>query len=175
MWTYVRCLKPSLLIPDLEVENFLAVEQYIDFLKHKKGIRGVIHDSDNTHVEHNSTLYSPQTIRLLQVFKDNFENCTSSNNNERISRQREEITGIKAIITPFRKPLPQSFVEGMTYMRTKPHETAVIDDRLLTGIAGGNDLGLFTIKVGPVSIASEPAKYTAMRRIENFVLEFYRN
>ena len=62
----------------------------------------------------------------------------------------------------------------MELLGTKPEETAVLGDQLLTDVYGGNRLGMYTILLIPLS---EKELFTTrlVRTFERWLLKYFRS
>jgi len=72
------------------------------------------------------------------------------------------------------KPHPEPFQNALSYLQTTPKETALVEDRLVTGIAGGNQVGMYTVWVTPSEGQSlEPLNVGLYRSLEEGLLATY--
>ncbi|MFC7440669.1 YqeG family HAD IIIA-type phosphatase [Laceyella putida] len=136
------------MVPDLFAQSIYA----IDYLKLKqRGVKGIIVDLDNTLVESTRPDATPRLVEWLDELRNmGFHVMIVSNNNQtRVSHFAKPL-GLPFIHTA-RKPLLPAFKKALKQMGTKPEETVVIGDQLLTDVFGGNRMGLYTILVAPVS------------------------
>ncbi len=135
----------------------------------------MVFDIDNTLVKHHGTRMDAFNeyafISLLNGFKRT--NCCILSNAtyERVEELREcfgKPYGIEIIRAEIRKPHPEALKKALDYigLTQTPNKAAMIGDRRLTDIAGGNMVGMYTIKVRPVSLLSEPHGITMMRYFE---------
>ncbi|MBD3361499.1 YqeG family HAD IIIA-type phosphatase [Candidatus Woesearchaeota archaeon] len=171
IYFYLDCLKPKYLIPNLQLKNISDID--IDFLK-QIGIKGLIFDVDNTLAPYHGTGLDQCIEQSFLELTQKFNSCILSNTSSERRKKLEEYFGIHAIQTPIKKPFSGAFEAALDYLETNPSETAMIDDRLWTGIAGANQAGLFTIKVEPLAMMSEPFRHTLVRIFETIVCKAYR-
>lgn len=136
-----------LFLPDLYVPSVYAID--LKDLK-KRGIKGIITDLDNTLIEWNVPMASPDLARWLkQVEAEGFKLVVVSNNREdRVRRFCQPLD--LPFISRARKPLRASFQKAETLLGLSREEIAVIGDQLLTDVLGGNRLGYYTILVVPL-------------------------
>lgn len=118
---------------------------------HKRGIRAMITDLDNTLVEWDRPNATPKLIQWLKSLEENGWLVTIISNN----KQDRVESFARPLQLPFiykaRKPLSKSFKQAIITMGVKREETVVVGDQLLTDVFGGNRLGFHTIMVVPVS------------------------
>ncbi|MED4016452.1 MULTISPECIES: YqeG family HAD IIIA-type phosphatase [Sutcliffiella] len=116
-----------------------------------KGIKAIITDLDNTLVEWDRPLATPELMIWLQSMKDAGIDVTivSNNNMKRVQAFCEPL-GIP-FIHEARKPMRRAFRRALNNMNVKPKEAVVIGDQLMTDVLGGNRQGLHTILVVPVA------------------------
>lgn len=136
-----------LFLPDLYVPSVFAID--LEELK-KQGIKGMIADLDNTLIEWNVPLATPDLARWLkQVEAQGFKLVVVSNNREeRVRRFCQPLE--LPFISRARKPLRSSFKKAEQMLGLSKEEIAVVGDQLLTDILGGNRLGYYTILVIPI-------------------------
>lgn len=168
---YIKCLKPEYLTPKREVKNINDISS--EELR-QKGIQGIIFDADNTIRRYERAYVDKKVEKSLRRLTRDFRCCILSNTNPERMRNLEKYFGIHAIQTEFEKPLLGAFFQALNYLKTDAYNTAMVGDRLLTDIAGGNIAGLLTIKVNPLERGSEPFSQTLARAFENLVYSFYK-
>lgn len=158
------------LLPDQHLESIFELEPE---LLHRKGIKGIITDMDNTLVPWNDRAVYPQLARWLEGLKEQgFRLCIVSNSNPVRGEGLAEELGIPAIWYAA-KPRRSPFRKALRLMGLLPGEAAVIGDQIFTDVLGGNRLGLYTILVTPIS-DKEFVWTRLMRRLERFVLRRMR-
>ncbi len=136
------------------------------------GIRGLIFDLDNTLCLWRQGPPPSETLRFLRdLRRQGFRVCVLSNGH--LSSRPEVLSAFSGaripLIWPARKPLPQGFKRALSVLGTRPEETAVIGDQLLTDILGGNLLGLHTVLVNPLSPVEHPWTRLFSRTVERFL------
>lgn len=136
------------LMPDEFVESIHHID--IESLL-ARNIRAVITDLDNTLVEWDRPLATPEVEAWLLRLREAGIQVTvvSNNNRDRVDRFCTPL-GIR-FIWAARKPTRQAFLRAVREMNVKIEETVVIGDQLFTDVLGGNRLGFHTILVVPVA------------------------
>lgn len=139
----------------------------------KRGIKGIITDLDNTLVEWDRPLPTPELTAWFDSMHHNGILVTVVSNND---KQRVG-TFCKPLETPFihraKKPFRKAFQKAVVQMGLKQEETVVIGDQLLTDVFGGNRSGFHTILVTPVS-ESDGINTKINRFIERRIMAAFR-
>ncbi len=135
-------------IPDIYQKSIYAID-YDKLIK--RGIKCILFDLDNTLVPPNIKLPNKKLQEFIQELKNKGLICIifSNNNQKRIDPFLEilKIDGYSKVHKPFKKKL----VEVMNANNLRINEVALIGDQLLTDIYSGNNVGITTILVNPVS------------------------
>lgn len=152
-------LTPRERAPSVHAVDFAALRA--------RGIRGLIFDLDNTLALWRAGPPPPETAELLaRLVGEGFRLAILSNGRlaarPNVLRRFEDL-GIP-VIWPARKPLPFGFKAALAALGTRPAETAMIGDQLLTDILGGNLLGLYTVLVEPLNPRRE-SSLTKLNRL----------
>lgn len=158
------------LMPDEFVESIHQID--IDRLRERK-IRAVITDLDNTLVEWDRPLATPEVEQWLLRLREAGIQVTvvSNNKQDRVNRFCSPL-GVRYIWAA-RKPNRQAFLRAVREMNVQIEETVVIGDQLFTDVLGGNRLGFHTILVVPV--AQTDGFWTKFnRRLERVALYWMR-
>ncbi|MCL1878349.1 MAG: YqeG family HAD IIIA-type phosphatase [Defluviitaleaceae bacterium] len=117
----------------------------------KNNIRGLIFDIDNTLTNFDELGPSAKIAGLLRrLERKGFRICLVTNNtNKRLGHFNEKLNlpGIANAIKPFTRGIRYA----METMGTKPAETAIIGDQLLSDIWAGKNAKITTIMVKPIS------------------------
>lgn len=154
------------LTPDLYVKSVFHID--LDDL-HKRGIKAIITDLDNTLVAWDDPLPNEKLLGWLKgVQGSGFSVYIVSNNSKERVRKFAEAFGVPAI-SKATKPRRGAFRTACDELGVKPEEAAVVGDQIFTDVLGGNRLGLYTILVVPVS-GKEFIGTKFVRTIERFVL-----
>ncbi|UFJ38900.1 YqeG family HAD IIIA-type phosphatase [Brevibacillus humidisoli] len=114
-------------------------------------IRAIITDLDNTLVEWDRPLATPEVERWFAEMRQAGIQVTVVSNN----KQERVLTFCQPLGVNFiwaaRKPTSQAFIRAVEKMNVRIEETVVIGDQLFTDVLGGNLLGFYTILVVPVT------------------------
>lgn len=117
----------------------------------KKNIRGLIFDIDNTLTRFDEKQPSAKIVGLLnRLERMGFRICLVTNNtNKRLGHFSENLhfPGIANAA----KPLTRGLRYAMKTMKTRPVNTAIIGDQLLSDIWAGKRAKMLTILVKPMS------------------------
>ena len=143
-----------------------------EYLK-ERNIKGIITDLDNTLVEWDRPMATPDITNWVQRMRDEgIHIVIVSNNSEKRVHRFAEPLGIPYIYKA-RKPIRKSFNRALSLLKVKKDEAVVIGDQLLTDIVGGNRAGFHTILVIPV--ANTDGWMTKLnRKIERQILRYFR-
>ncbi|GGI10680.1 YqeG family HAD IIIA-type phosphatase [Gottfriedia solisilvae] len=157
-------------LPNEFVNNVYAITP--EHLKNL-GIKGIITDLDNTLVEWDRPLATPELTNWFRGMKDAGIKITvvSNNNETRVGKFCEPL-GIP-FIHRARKPLAVSYKKAYQLLNLKADEVCMIGDQLLTDVFGGNRQGIHTILVVPV--ASTDGIWTRFNRmVERRILSSFK-
>jgi HAD superfamily phosphatase (TIGR01668 family) len=136
------------------------------------GIKGIIFDVDKTLTPYGGKM-CPVILHKFLELKAQFAVSIFSNASWRKKRWNELLLEFKGgpIVHPkFRKPGVGGFEQACKLMHLHPSEVAVIGDRLLTDILGGNRAGIKTILImNPVGGVWNPIWYPAHRLLDNLL------
>lgn len=134
------------------------------------GVRGLIFDLDSTLLAPHSGKLTPQVGEWLVEARANFQVAIVSNNSrsQYIDDVRELLN--MPIIGKAAKPRRWAFFEVLKGFGLEAHEVAVIGDRPLTDVLGGQRAGMKTVLVWPLKTMREPGWITMMRKLERIVI-----
>lgn len=134
------------------------------------GIKGLIFDLDSTLLAPHSGKLTPEVAEWLIYARDNFRIAIVSNNKR--SKYIEEVKELlkMPIIGRAAKPRRWAFFEVLKSFELKAVEVAVIGDRPLTDVLGGQRAGMKTVLVWPLKTMREPGWVTLMRKLERCVI-----
>lgn len=153
--------------------NYVKTIHDIDYDDlHKKGIRGVMFDIDNTLAAFDAPYPTKEVIVLFDQLKVNgFEVCLVSNNShKRVNKYNE-----KLLVPAFpraNKPLTANLRKAMASMGTTTKQTAFVGDQLFTDVWAGNTIGFTTILVKPIQ-DKEQLITKVKRGLESMILNSY--
>lgn len=148
---YLEEVCRSLLKKFLPNEHVKSIFEITPAQLKKRGIKGVITDLDNTLVEWDRPIATPEVIKWFEEMHENGISVTIvSNNNESRVKSFSEPHQIPYIHRA-RKPFTSAFYDALQTMNLKKEDVVVIGDQLLTDILGGNRSGFYTILVVPVA------------------------
>ena len=138
----------------------------------RKNIRGLIFDIDNTLTRFDEKQPSAKIVALLnKLERMGFRICLVTNNtNRRLGHFCENLhfPGIANAI----KPLTRGLKYAMRTMGTKPENSVIIGDQLLSDIWAGRNAKMLTILVKPMS-DHDFILVRAKRVIERIILRKY--
>ncbi|WP_020153935.1 YqeG family HAD IIIA-type phosphatase [Caldibacillus debilis] len=121
-----------------------------EYLK-KREIQGIITDLDNTLVEWDRPLATPDVRSWMENMKAHGIRVVIVSNNSK----KRVFAFADPLNVPFvcraKKPLGKSFRKALEILDLPKEKVAVVGDQLLTDIYGGNRSGFFTILVVPVA------------------------
>lgn len=135
------------------------------------GIKGLIFDLDSTLLAPHSGKITPEVAVWLKEAREMFQVAIVSNNKRAhyIEQVRELLD--MPIIGKAAKPRRWAFFEVLKGFNLEPAEVAVIGDRPLTDVLGGQRAGMKTVLVWPLKSMSEPNWVTMMRKLERYVIK----
>lgn len=140
-------------IPDIYQKNIYD----INYKKLKKnGIKCILFDLDNTLIRpvsfaRNIKVPSPNTLELFKKLKKlGFKLIVFSNGLKGKTQRYGEIVGLETR-SRMKKPSTEGFEEIMKTFNLKQTEVIMIGDQILTDIKGGNEAGITTALIRPLS------------------------
>ncbi len=134
------------------------------------GVLGLIFDLDSTLMAPHSGKLSPEVSEWLVEARDNFKVAIVSNNKR--ANYIEEVRELLQMPVIFKaaKPRRWAFFEILKSFELEASQVAVIGDRPLTDVLGGQRAGMKTVLVWPLKTMREPAWITMMRKLERCVI-----
>lgn len=162
----LRALYPALLFPQYEIGTIADLDPEE---LHSLGIEGIIFDVDNTLTEYNGRCVDPLLHHAFDTLRRAFNACIISNTTQERREQLSSYFDLHTVHTAVRKPHKEPFLEALAYLRTQPHQTAMIGDRLFTDIYGANRMGIVSIYAQPLHPRSEPLPHQIARAFELFL------
>jgi hypothetical protein len=135
-------------IPDAYYESILKINY--QRLK-ENGINLLLFDLDNTIAPYNKKDCDDSIKELFTNLKEQgMEVMLFSNSPKKRLDIFSKILDVEYVCNA-RKPFPKKFNNLLNIKKKKETETAIIGDQLITDIRGGNNVGIFTILVDPIS------------------------
>lgn len=139
----------------------------IDELR-ESGVKGLILDLDSTIMVSKSGEITQDVRAWLDAAHKAFDGAIvvlSNNKREEYMRQAQGVLNIR-VIGHGKKPFAKGFLKALETLNLTEGEVAVVGDRALTDILGGNMNGLKTVLVWPLKSISEPGWKTFVRNLE---------
>lgn len=134
-------------VPDSYKEKIFDVN--FELLK-SKGITHLLFDLDNTLLPFNKKECSNEIKELIEKLKNDFSVIIFSNSTKkRVKRVADELA-VSYVYLAF-KPSPKKFNELITKNHLNENQLAIIGDQIVTDIKGGNNVGITTILVNPLT------------------------
>ena len=135
------------------------------------GIKGLIFDLDSTLVAPRAGRLTDDVERWLVECRSTFKVAIVSNNKKEPYIQHIGALLDMPTIGRAAKPSRKAFIEALSILELKPDEVAVVGDRPLTDVWGGQRAGMKTILVWPLKTMNEPSWITFFRKLERFVIK----
>jgi hypothetical protein len=130
------------------------------------GIKGIIFDLDSTLVAPHSGKIESEAQRWLERARTDFKLAVVSNNqNDPYLKQVQEILKMP-VHGNAAKPSAKLFLQVLEGFQLQAHEVAVVGDRPLTDVWGGQRAGMKTVLVWPLKTMNEPAWVLLFRKLE---------
>lgn len=138
-----------------------------------QGIRGFIFDLDNTLMEpHSQTFAIREDVALwLSTLSDKGFKSFLLTNNKREEYSKKAAAVLKMpVIWYAAKPNPEKFHQALSELNLPASQVAVVGDRPLTDIWGGQRIGAHTILVEPLRKGQEPPAIQFLRALERSLI-----
>lgn len=132
----------------------------------RDGIRGLIFDLDSTLVAPHAGKLTGEVEAWLERARQKFKVAVVSNNKRDPYIQEVQLILQMPCIGCAAKPSRKAFLRVLSDFGLAPHEVAVIGDRPLTDVWGGQRAGMKTILVLPLKTMNEPGWITMFRKLE---------
>ncbi|MBR5304407.1 MAG: YqeG family HAD IIIA-type phosphatase [Candidatus Gastranaerophilales bacterium] len=135
------------------------------------GIKALFFDLDSTLMKSKSGKFSFQTIQFLNDLKANFKLAiiTNNKNKEYIAKAKSQ-TDIP-IYPAAAKPNPRTLLKACKDLGLEPNTVAMIGDRPLSDIFGGERAGMTTILVDSISKDEENLIVRFARFLERLTIK----
>ncbi len=135
------------------------------------GIRGFIFDLDNTIMAPRSCALEDDVASWLQKVEEmGFKAIVVSNNPIALYTEKAEKVLNMPVIGNAAKPRRKSLYRALEIIQLQPYEVAVVGDRPLTDIWGGQRLGAKTILVDPLTKHQEHSIVKVLRKLERLFI-----
>lgn len=160
-------------VPDYMAASIDTID--FDLLK-RQGIKCIAFDADSTLVPYRGIELSPQTTKFLHSKRKLFNKwCIASN---RVTNDLEGIAndidaGVVRANLWTRKPRRRFFKKVFRHLGAQPHEVAMIGDKIIADIWGGNRAGCTTVWVERLGRDSLPNRLMRLRAFERQLLKRY--
>ncbi len=155
-------------LPDMYSESIFTINY--KKLK-KKGIKCLLLDLDNTISPAKEVVLYEETKKLIDKLKKDFKIIIFSNNfPKRIGKFGDYYSVDIACVSL--KPLSYKYRYILRKYKYNKNEVAAIGDQLITDIQGGNNIGITTILVNPMTEIDETETWLN-RRIEDRIFKYF--
>ena len=139
----------------------------------REGIRAVILDIDNTLVSPNAPADERSRSWIASLQEAGIGCFILSNNSEKRAGSFARDVGC-GFLAKAKKPKKDGFFSAMERLGTKPSETAVIGDQLITDVLGAHRAGIRVWWVRPLDPAHEQPFVRVKRLLEKPIFAIYR-
>ncbi len=147
-------------VTDIDLDNLAA-----------SGIKGLIFDLDSTLLAPHSGVLTEQVEAWLMRARGMFKLAIVSNNGrEAYVSQVEKLLNMPTIGMA-RKPSRRGFLAALAILQLPASQVAVVGDRPLTDVLGGQRAGMQTILVRPLKTMREPKWITFFRNLERCIIK----
>lgn len=136
------------------------------------GVKGLIFDLDSTLLAPHSGKLTVEVGRWLEFARAHFKVAIVSNNKRmQYMEEVKVLLDMPITIGHAAKPRRKAFMDVLKVFELEPHEVAVIGDRPLTDVLGGQRAGMKTVLVWPLKSQVEPQWVKMMRKLERYVIK----
>ncbi|MEG2351658.1 MAG: HAD hydrolase-like protein [Bacilli bacterium] len=156
-------------LPTMYQESIFTINY--DKLRKNK-IRCLLFDLDNTISPAKESVYCKKTKILFEKLKKDFKIIIFSNNFPKRIHSFADFYDVDCACVAL-KPLSFKYRIIAKKHKFKKDEIAAIGDQLLTDIKGGNNFGITTILVNPISEIDEKETWIN-RKLENFIFKKFK-
>ena len=134
------------------------------------GIHALFFDLDSTLMKSKSGKFSFQTVQYLNDLKSNFKLAIISNNTNLKYIQRAKAQVDIPVYHSAKKPNPKVLLQACKDLNLHPQNVAMVGDRPLSDIWGGQNAGMTTILVDSISKDEETPIVRLARFIERLTI-----
>lgn len=157
-------------MPDIYQKSIYTIDYSKLWLR---GIKCLMFDLDNTLVP--SSVKAP-TKKNIELFKDlkelGFKIIIFSNANKSRVKPFKDILNVDCFASAT-KPFKRKFLKVLSEYNYNINDVALIGDQLLTDVIGGNNVGITTVLINPIS--KKDSMYTKFNRfLERLILKKLR-
>lgn len=136
------------------------------------GIRGLIFDLDNTIMAPSAGVLEEHIQDWLNQVREKGFRCIVVSNNPRMAYLKKAEAHLEMqVIGNAGKPRRKSLRQALSILSLRAEEVAIIGDRPLTDIWGGQRLGTTTILVDPLTKATEHQIVQFLRKLERLFVK----
>lgn len=160
-------LRPKLRVP--------RVQDITPELLSEHGIEAVLLDADNTLVPRSQYSLDPEVAAWVATLQAAGHRLCILSNSHKVGK----VAAMGALhdmpaISLAKKPLGKGFRQAMALCGSRPANTAMVGDQLLTDIVGGNRQGMLTIMVDPMT-SRDFILYSLLRPFERRLLQKWQS
>ncbi len=138
----------------------------------ESGLRGLIFDLDSTLMESKTGIVTAEVSEWLGRARPRFKMIVLSNNKRLDYLDDVSVVLDMKVIGHAAKPFRSGFAQALGELKLPPAEVAIIGDRPLTDILGGQFSGLSTVLVRPLKTIRDPAWKSFLRNVERSLIRF---
>lgn len=139
---------------------------------HKRGLRGLLLDLDNTLIPYGSYEDRAEVLTWAAALRrEDIQLYLLSNATEKRARFWLDKLGFEGVGMAG-KPFQRGYKVALAQMQLSPPQVGMVGDQLFTDVLGGNIAGLYTIMVHPLVNNALPHTQVA-RRLERVVMRRY--
>lgn len=135
------------------------------------GVKGIIFDLDSTLLAPRSGKLTPECSAWLDRAREMFKVAVVSNNKNDpyIDQVRAHLD--MPVLHRAAKPSTKLFIKVRDMWQLRSEEIAVVGDRPLTDVWGGQRAGMRTVLVWPLKTMNEPKWVKFFRKLERYVIK----
>lgn len=142
-------------VTDIQIESLI-----------NDGVKGLIFDLDSTLIESKTAELTEEVSTWLLKARPHFKMVVLSNNKNTLYLDKIKTVLDMPIIGYAKKPSRRGFVAALKILELESGAVAVVGDRPLTDILGGQRSGVKTILVKILKSIKEPSWKSSIRNLE---------
>ena len=168
-------IQPRLWLPTLEIDSILELP--VGLPNH---VKAIVFDVDQTILPFNMLKVSKVIRAHIKQLSSGYACCLLSNYPKTLSRMKRleavrNQLNLPLALSSRNKPDLEAFHAAQDILHVERSEMAIVGDRVLTDVLGGNNYGIVTVLVKPILPSADPFLWVAMpRRIEQFFLSILK-